>query len=297
MFVESTMIINARNTSSNEDTKRFLHQHKMEDKLNIEDIRVSDELMFYLRLINNWGFGQCVTVVGIITNVINIIIFLCQGAKDSINVSLLALAISDLGSLIFLLLLNLCFTPPILVLDLPFYPNQIMWHFGWLHIIFARITTGITAWIMFERCLCIIVPLKIKIWMTPQRTRLYITLLHVFMFGHVIPIFYTSRYAWKFDLARNKSVLGITFLENRNEIEESVFILNNAIPTFFFMCVIVCTFLLVRQLRKKSRWRQQTAHLTREKAVPHRDTKVFKMVILISAVFIFCFTPGAVLQL
>uniref|UniRef100_A0A0B6ZR42 G-protein coupled receptors family 1 profile domain-containing protein n=1 Tax=Arion vulgaris TaxID=1028688 RepID=A0A0B6ZR42_9EUPU len=253
---------------------------------------VSDEIMSILHLVNTWGVGQCVTVLGIITNIINIIVFVKQGVKDTVNISLLGLAISDLVSLLFLHLLNLCFTPSILSMDLPFYPDQIMWHWGWAHTIFTRIGTGITAWITLERCLCIAAPLKVKIWITPKRSVMFMVILYIVMIGHVLPVFYTSQLTLIFDFTRNKTILGMHFMENRNDIEEVVFLINNILPSTFFVLIIVCTTILVRELRKKSKWRKQTSTSIKDNVISDRDTKIIKMVVLISAVFIFCYSPG-----
>lgn len=260
-------------------------------------LAVSDDIMYYLQLINTWGLGQAVTVLGLITNIVNIVVFLRQGLKDTVNISLFGLAISDLSSLLFLFLLNLCFAPSVLVLDLPFYPSQIMWHLAWAHMIFTRITTGITGWITLERCVCIASPLKVKMWITTSRTVWFIIVLYVTMIGHVLPVFYTTQIRWVFDVTRNKSKLGIVYMENRNHIEEVVFAINNVIPSAFFVLVTACTAILVRELRRKSKWRKKTSVSTNESVASERDTKIIKMVVLISVVFIFCYSPGVIIQI
>ncbi|CAG5123819.1 unnamed protein product, partial [Candidula unifasciata] len=99
-------------------------------------------------LINTWGLGQGVTSLGLIVNILNIIIFIRQGFKESVNVSLFLLTISDLGSLVFVFFLNL-------------------------------VTTGTTAWIAMERCLCIITPLKVKSLITSRRTVVFVCVLYL----------------------------------------------------------------------------------------------------------------------
>lgn len=255
---------------------------------------IPDADLFYFTMINTWGLGQGVTVLGLIVNVLNIATFLKQGVKDTVNVSLLGLTVSDFGSLVFHFLVNLCWTPPIMKLDLPFYPNQVMYFFVWAHILFTRVTTGTTAWIAFERCLCIVAPLKIKTIITPRRTVGFIAVLYAIMIASVAPTFYTARFTWVFDQARNKSVLGIVKIADRERIESVAFWINNLLPTLFFILIVICTTILVKALKRNAQWRQRTASATKTNQMSNRDAKVVKLVSVISIVFIFCYAPGAV---
>lgn len=255
-----------------------------------EDL-VSEAGLWVFSLVNFWGVGQCVTILGIVNNVLNIVIFLKQGVKDTVNISLLNLAISDLGSLLFLLTWNILSTPSFSALDLPFYPEQIRWHVGWVHVILIRVSTGITALITFERCLCIAIPLDVKRILTPDRAVKSIIAIYVVMTGSAAPMFYTSRYVWTFDPARNKSILGLIYLKNRGDQEVIVFVMNAVLPTVTFVFIVVCTAILVKTLREKSKWRQTTAR-SNISNMSDKETKAVKMVVFISVVFILCFLPG-----
>lgn len=255
---------------------------------------VTFDMLMYFLLVNNWGIGQCVTIMGLGTNLLNIITFVRQGLRDTVNISLLGLTVSDLGSLVFLFFINICWTPAIMKMDLPFYPEQMMYFLFWGHVIFTRVTTGTTAWIAFERCLCIAAPLKVKEIITPRRTIIYIFVLYATMMATIAPMFYTSRLAWIFDKSKNKSLLGYIKIKNRNGIEDLVYLINNFLPAIFFVLIVICTLVLIKTLRKNARWREQTTALTRSSAISNRDTKVVKMVVIISTVFICCYAPGAV---
>ncbi|CAG5134065.1 unnamed protein product [Candidula unifasciata] len=263
---------------------------------NIEEdiILVSDKMLSYFTLINTWGLGQCLTFFGLIANVLNIVVFLRQGLHDPVNISLLGLSVSDLGSLIFHFLTNLCWAPSIIMMDLPFYPTQIMYFLVWIQILFNRVTTGMTAWIIFERCLCIVLPLKIKSIITPRRTLTFIIALNVMMFSSAIPVFYATRIVWLFDSRRNKSVLGIARIAHNAYIQQVAFWINNILPISFFIFITVCTVILVKSLQKNSKWKEKSVSSQSHAVTSSRDTKVVRMVTIISAVFIVCYAPGAV---
>ncbi|CAG5117697.1 unnamed protein product, partial [Candidula unifasciata] len=248
------------------------------------------EVTYYVLLINTWGLGQGVTCLGLIVNILNIIIFIRQGFKESVNVSLFSLTISDLGSLVFLFFLNLCWIPAVGKLDLPFYPDQMIYFLFYGHVMFTRVTTGTTAWIAMERCLCIITPLKVKSLITGRRTVVFVCVLYLISTASCAPLLYTSRFRWIFDAFRNKTLLGLVKIENREKIEGVVYVVNNVMPITFFIVIVGCTVVLSKALLKNAEWRQRTAI---QKEGTNRDTKVVKLVLIISLVFIFCYAPGS----
>ncbi|CAG5128584.1 unnamed protein product [Candidula unifasciata] len=256
-------------------------------------VLLSDEVLYYFLLINFWGPALVVCILGVVTNILNIIIFCKQGLRDTVNISLLGLATSDLGSLITLLYANISFLPDFLALNLPYVGNDVMYISSWCHVLFTRISTWITAYITLERCLCVTTPLKVKNLFTPRRTVLYVIFVYVFMLASVTPIFYTARPAKIFDPSYNTTLFGISFLEDRDKIEMVAFMTNNTVPTLAFCTVAICTAILVSTLRNKSKWRRQATMANAKTVVADRDNKVVKMVVLISTIFIICYFPGA----
>ncbi|CAG5134068.1 unnamed protein product [Candidula unifasciata] len=261
----------------------------------VEAILVSDKMLSYFTLINSWGIGQCVAIFGLVVNVLNIVVFVRQGLRDPVNISLLGLSVSDFGSLVFFFLANLCWTPSIVKLDLPFYPVQLMYFLAWGHIVFTRVTTGITAWITFERCLCIVTPLKIRSIVTPSRTVAFIIVIYIVMFSSAIPVFYATRVVWLFDSSRNKSILGVARITHNAYVQKVAFWINNVLPTAFFIFITICTVILVKALQKNTKWKEQSVSSQKRASTASRDSKVVKMVTIISTVFIACYTPGTVL--
>lgn len=255
---------------------------------------VSNEALYYFLLVNSWGPGQGVCIFGIITNILNIITFVKQGVQDTVNISLLGLATSDLGSQITLMYANINVTPTFVARDLSFVASDIMYIICLCHVIFTRISAWITAYITLERCLCVTLPLKVKNVFTPKRTVLYLEIVYIVMVASVFPCFYTMRPAMIFDPLKNKTLFGILFLEDREMIENITFVTNNAIPGIALCQVVVCTAILVANLRQKSKWRLQATSAHSSMAMSTRDNKAVKMVVLISVIFIICYVPSMV---
>lgn len=253
---------------------------------------VSYDILYYFLLVNFWGPGFVVCIFGVVTNILNIFIFNKQGVRNTVNISLLGLATSDLGSQITLLYINISFLPAFADQDLPFVKQDVMYIAAWCHIMFTRISAWITAYITLERCLCVTAPLKVRNVFTPTRTILYLVFVYAIMLASVVPCFYTAHPSIVFDASRNKTLLGLSFPTDRNVIENITFITNNTIPAVAFFLVAACTALLVLNLRKKTKWRQQVTNSTVATVMSDRDNKVVKMVVLISVIFIVCYFPG-----
>ncbi|CAG5130210.1 unnamed protein product, partial [Candidula unifasciata] len=144
------------------------HQSAAENPFNNITIRVtpiggllSDEFTAICQWIIFTLICQIIDLFGIATNIINIICFVKQGFNDPVNISLLGLALADLGCLITLVWTNICYTPAFSDYDLPFDTIEFQYlTSGMPHTTFTRITGWITAIITLERCLCITMPLK-----------------------------------------------------------------------------------------------------------------------------------------
>ena len=64
--------------------------------------------------------AECVCFVGVATNIINIIVFVKLGLRETTSISMMSLAVSDLLMSVISLWSNLLYIPPFRNLDLPF---------------------------------------------------------------------------------------------------------------------------------------------------------------------------------
>ncbi|GFR58188.1 chemosensory receptor B [Elysia marginata] len=155
---------------------------------------VSDSLKRLFETLNFSVLSGTISVLGCAANVINIVVFYRQKFSDSVNISLMGLAISDFGALITLVWMSICFSPPFRALPLPFNPAEVQYlTAGWPHVCFARITSYITAYVTLERCLCVTVPLKVKTIITPKRTTLTIISIFLILFASLAPVYFGIR--------------------------------------------------------------------------------------------------------
>ncbi|CAG5120665.1 unnamed protein product, partial [Candidula unifasciata] len=83
---------------------------------------VSNELREIFQVVVFCLMSGITSLFGTGANIINITIFIRQGFKDSINVSLLGLAVADLGCVLTMFWMSLGFCPLFQHADLPVQP-------------------------------------------------------------------------------------------------------------------------------------------------------------------------------
>ncbi|CAL1529998.1 unnamed protein product [Lymnaea stagnalis] len=259
---------------------------------------IEDDLAEIFITINLGVTSGVISVLGIVGNIINIIIFTKQGFKDTVNISFFVLAVTDFLSLLTLLWVSICFFPPFRYSDLPFSSTDIEYLTGgWPHIICSRTTGWITAFVTIERCLCIALPLKVKTIVTGRRVVMCIAVIVLFVIASVAPAYYTSRLAWTYNPLLNRTMLGLVFTPDRNEVEEVAFAINSVFsPLGSFGAVVISTVILVVKLNEKTKWRQQSvADKDKNANISTKEQKVVKMVVGISTIFIVTYTPAAII--
>lgn len=260
---------------------------------------VPDDVAFVYFVVVKCGFYEAVSLFGITTNVCNVIMFCKLGFKDSFNISLMALSISDLGSSVVLFWMGMCFNPLFIFSDVPFDTLSLVYLTGgWVRIYFTRTTSWLTAMISGERCLCIIAPLKVKTIVTRRRSIYTIIAIFVSMSFTMPPVYYSTGLDWKWYPDRNKTLLGLVFTEDRPQVYNGIMIANLILGFMSFFCVILSTTLLVSRLNQKSKWREASVKAQDNlETITTRDQRVSKMVILISAIFMTCLLPGVMLSI
>ncbi|XP_005111766.1 probable G-protein coupled receptor B0563.6 [Aplysia californica] len=260
---------------------------------------IDDQTTNVLLLLNIVSIYAIVCSFGVCTNVINLVVFVKQGLRDTVNMTLFGLAIADMGSLLALLLMSLCYNPVFLYSDIvPFKANEVSYLLsGMPRVCFTRIISWCTAFISFERCICVLFPLKVRTLITPTRTKWVLITIYVTMAASLIPVYYTTRMDWKFYPGRNKTLLGLVFIKNREMIDRLTFGLGSFIAVCSFLCVSVCTLVLIVGLKKKSKWRQQSTMAGKSEGASERDKRIGKMVAIISSIFIITFLPINAIQI
>lgn len=154
--------------------------NKERSKLTEETAFVSNIMMQITQFVNYAILCGLVSCLGTVANVINMVVFFRQGLKTTINISLFAMALSDLCSLILQQCCNIFFNPFFENSDVPMVSSEIQYITASVpRESFSRITCLITVYVAADRCLCIAFPLHVKQMITPRRTTAVIIVIYI----------------------------------------------------------------------------------------------------------------------
>lgn len=139
---------------------------------------------------------------------------------------------------------------------------------------------------------------QIKTIVTPKRVTIAIIIIFVIIFaGEVVPMYYCTRFALvRHPFRKNRTWVGLRFTPDRKEVDRYSFAINNCfLPFTAFALITISTVVLVVKLRGKTNWRKKNTATVQSDSLSSRDQTVSKMVVMISTVFIICYTPVCVI--
>ncbi|KAH9523256.1 hypothetical protein Btru_066216 [Bulinus truncatus] len=249
--------------------------------------------------VNRIVFCTLVGLFGMVSNGVNICVFIKQGLTTSINISFLAMAVSDLFRIVTVQWMNVCSNPFIDNVDAPFVFVDVMYLTGgWPTACANRITLFITAYVTVERCLCIAAPLTVKKIITPGRTVAILIAIDVINALGLVPEYASVYFDWKFVPAKNKTLLALAFRGVRPRVQGMAFTIHAALLVIALATVTLFTGALVLQLKQHSRWRQNNLRSDSQRSsFTSRDRKTVKMVVTIATVMVACYAPAVILSL
>ena len=241
-------------------------------------------------------------------NIVTITVYARLGFADSTNISLTALAISDLGIAITSITTCLGFLLPLLP-NANFTYEVFLNTSGNPHLLLTRISAMITTYLSIERYLCVLMPLKIKSIITPKRTLIVMVVIFASTFCLVYPVLLVRfPFAWKFNAERNRTLLGIVHSNSAAIVQLHkicLLVISTILPFVTFFSVSVCTILLSLSLRQSKAWRdankQTSSNVktsvesgTKSTGEQSKEDKAVKMIITIATVFIMTTLPSCV---
>ncbi|KAK7002784.1 G-protein coupled receptor AH9.1 [Biomphalaria glabrata] len=262
--------------------------------MNNSEEYLSDSTKKIFFLINHVIIGMTICVFGIVGNCLNIAVFLKQGLRVSINLSLFAMSLSDLIGLIFQVWHKFCLNPYLELADLPidFLSVQILTA-GSPNIAMSRITCWITMYITAERCLSVLLPLRIRNIVTFKRTAVILLFCYSINLAFYFPVYSSSSLDWSFDPNVNRTLF--TIVDNNRTMMVSLLmnVSHFYLSVIAFICNVIFTAILVVSLKKKSDWRRSATFVgDQNEALTRRDKKTVTMVITVAAILIVCYSPG-----
>ncbi|GFS15329.1 chemosensory receptor A [Elysia marginata] len=235
---------------------------------------VSYALLNYFAVINLFVFVAPASLLGVFTNIANIIVYTKMGLSESSNVNFLVLSVFDLLYSVASLLMRLLYSP--IFWSLSEAPVMMGVSHGLSHgmVVMTCGSAMMTALISTERCVCVVFPLKVKTLLSRQRSLCLMLTIVAYHVAFLLLLYIDT--GPPYDLHPKK--LSFYYL----------CLYSIPLVTCFF-AVIVNTIFLVLRVKRNQRWRQTKA-LHNDKT-SSKDDKLVRTIISISTMFIICSCP------
>ncbi|KAK6985659.1 G-protein coupled receptor 139 [Biomphalaria glabrata] len=256
----------------------------------------SDTLIMLIYNINAGFLMGVISMFGLLSNIINICVFVQQGFRDKFNISLLALAVSDIGTLLSSLIYSVCSSPLLGSASLPVDLFEVQnWIGGFPRGTFSRITNCVTTYITFERCICVVFPIKVKGLITARVTVVTLVFIYLVMASTIIPPYLGLVVTWRFDSFSNRTILSMPF-ETNDGYAYIIAIANvhSFIQLVTYALIIACTIVLAEELRKQSKWRLKAAQSNdiSSKVARKKVNKTIRMIASMAVIYIVCYSTS-----
>ena len=231
--------------------------------------------------------------------------------NSTINVSCLALAVSDLCCVLACMLSGLTSRGVVSrQVSVERTPSQFSDFVGRLpNMVFSRTTALVTAWISLERCLCVALPTKVKVIITRRVTTVMLAAIFIICVSPMVLIYVAHRLQWQFNRQINSTILMVvqdddTRLSGSGDIDR--FLYGVIYPMLSLASVSICTAILVVKLKENARWREVNAPGAMVKATgtsavtvrhakhvlqPLKEKRITKVVVMVTGLFLVLSLP------
>ncbi|GFR67416.1 chemosensory receptor B [Elysia marginata] len=235
-----------------------------------------------------------------------------MGFSETIQMSYAALAISDLGCVLTIIWIRMCFSGFVeeifrshrIIIDVGLFANFTA---GWPNLGFSRTTALLTAWISLERCLNVNFPTKVKLMITHKVTKTAIIGIYIIGCCPVILVYVGFKTELSFDPMSNYTTLVMHYNSGNRltNINRFAFVLYGAIyPLASWILVTICAAVLVATLKRRLNRRtantrglawttESNAIESRQRKPLSRGTVINRTVVMIACTFIIFSSPSA----
>ncbi|CAL1529496.1 unnamed protein product, partial [Lymnaea stagnalis] len=253
------------------------------------------------------------SIAGVATNIVNMVIFLKLGLKDSMSVGLLALSFTDLSVTAIQLAGCSSYLVNVIYPESPIDPWSLgAFVFSWARYITYLISCWITTMISAERCFCVVSPFTVKRVFTKTRCVCVILTIYLVHFGIHLPIFLYAKMEWtRKAIAENTTILGrsvLTVVFNDDSAMWEILsdlIAGVGLSVLSQVLLVVCTFWMTYSLKVSSRIRSNTSTVSGDSVsklsdiasrkpdnnLSDRERRLVKVVLFLAVILTVCNIP------
>lgn len=261
---------------------------------------ISEDTYLQIRLIIGGFITLLVNIFGVFSNVMNCLVFFCQGLQDRTNMCLFSLALSDFLHLTCVCVYSFC----TILIDLKLdgleedrYLTVVLYQTAVVYAL--KTTSGLYVMIIaVDRCICVLFPLHAGFLLKTRTMRIILI-----TFAIIPPVGFAIQ-PRKYDVIKIsvggvsqwRAVPSVLWLHNSEAIDAVVVTtFGVCVPFITFVIIITATCVTVIQLTLAIAWRRKTSSVIGRQN--NRQVMLTKTLVLASAVYIFCMTPFILVKL
>ncbi|KAI8785497.1 neuropeptides capa receptor [Biomphalaria glabrata] len=242
-------------------------------------------------VLNGLIISELIGILGIFGNIVNVLNFRRQGLHDSVTITLTALSVSDCGALVCQQVMTLLSVPWVPKIGLPLITSSTVMQ---LQGYFIRVSGVVTAFASFERCLCVVMPLKVRAIITVRVSMCVNVTIFLVLQLHTLPHLLANYVDYKFIPQLNQTILYLFYRDNGEAIlQVSYYVTDLCVPYATFVVIISCTSVTVLTLKAKSNWRSSVT--LKGSGAPTsaslKERKLVQMLAVVSVIFVVCLAP------
>ncbi|XP_025099130.1 uncharacterized protein LOC112566916 [Pomacea canaliculata] len=265
------------------------------------DSKLADTSLFAVtHILSNLVIGGLGTLVislfGVISNVINCLVFYHQGLRDRMNLCLFSLALSDFWFVLCSAVYSLVKVFSILYLK-GFAEEVKLYTINYgIGVIYAfRTTSGLYLMVIaVERCVCVAFPFQASSLIKTRTMAMFLSI--IALISHLGFIGQSLKYkVIETEVGGWQIVPSSLWLKNRIVIDTIVYVIFTiSVPLITFLTVSLATFITVIKLTSAMAWRRKTSSTSTDQ--DDRQTALTKMLVLASCVYILSMMPMVLIK-
>ncbi|XP_059141845.1 uncharacterized protein LOC131929581 [Physella acuta] len=275
-----------------------------------QEILITNANRRLLEIIIDLTLNFILSLLGVFTNVLVIMVYARQGFKDSVGISMTTISIWDLIKSLGGVMQRMA--GPI---SLWSESSAVTWTniclvvFNYLVSFSTYVTSVLAGYVAIERCLCVVFPLTIKHLLTRRVCICVCILVSLVVFGWFAVIFGIYDVFWVWDPTLNASIAVYQysqFSKQNTALLFGFYNLSGALwPMVSLVVIVISAFVMSVKLRQSREFRNGTKKPEADnqlsnksnptnKPITSRDRKVMKMLLIIIALYVINLSPRVI---
>ncbi|XP_059145274.1 growth hormone secretagogue receptor type 1-like [Physella acuta] len=266
-----------------------------------DNLIISDQLMQQLDVFLNCFLIHLLSFLGIVGNALNILVLSSRGFKETSDIFLVSLSVSDLMFSVIQPIHGLRCIVSKFDVSLSKTVDTFVTVYVPITDIWVGLSIGTITAIAVERFFAVLFPFHVSRIFTPFRVKCVVVFLYVYTLGMTSPLSFRFDYEWVFDPLENRTTVRYINSNFYNDNYNAVniyggFFLNNSFTTATLLTILICSVVITIKLTvgHSKQLAMSSSGQGRKKV---KDRRAGKMLLTVCLVALIVFLPTAIVDM